>query len=155
MIIDAKRGKPNPAHTAQVMIYQYAVRKAPERYQRTEFSQFKYPIGQVGIPLSGLDEEFADRLGSLIGRLASETPARRVPSAVECRWCDITADDCPEWVEREDHDREGTTEDLYAATIETADSWPLIGPHPFRQNGRGSHRQPPREIGTWKPLPSP
>ena len=101
MVIDAKTGKPNPAHTTQVMIYQYAVSKTPGPYQVTEFRyQFKYPIGQVGIPLSGLDDKFTDRLGSLIQRLASETSARRVPIAIEFRWCNITADDCPERVEK-------------------------------------------------------
>ena len=39
--------------------------------------------------------------GSLIRRPAAETPARRVPSAGECRWCDITAEDCSERVEGE------------------------------------------------------
>ena len=63
------------------------------------------------IPVSGLDRQFIDRLGALIRRLADETPARRVPSASECRWCDITAADCPERVEDEARE-EGETDDF-------------------------------------------
>ena len=91
MIVDAKTGRPNPAHSAQVMIYQYAVPKALEQYRGIEFrGHVIYPDGKnVGIPASGVDRKFIDWLGSLIRRLADENPARRVPSASECRWCDI------------------------------------------------------------------
>ena len=34
-------------------------------------------------------------MGVLIRRLADENPARRVPSAQECRFCDIGKEDCP------------------------------------------------------------
>ena len=33
-------------------------------------------------------------MGALIRRLAADPPARRVPSATECRFCDIGKDDC-------------------------------------------------------------
>ena len=70
-----------------------------------------YPDGNVQIPVSGLDQRFIDRLGALIRRLADETPARRVPSISECRFCDITAEDCPERVEDEVRE-EGVTADF-------------------------------------------
>ena len=35
-------------------------------------------------------------VGSLITRLADETPAQKVPSLYECRFCDITEQDCGE-----------------------------------------------------------
>ena len=102
VIIDAKTGKLSPAHRAQVMVYQYAIPKALERYHGAQFSgQVVYPDGQVGIPVSAVDEKFVDNLAALIRRLAAETPARRVPSAEECRWCGITKEDCPDRVEGE------------------------------------------------------
>ena len=70
-----------------------------------------YPDGNVQIPVSGLDRKFIDRLSNLIRRLADENPARRVPSASECRWCDITREDCPERVEAETK-QEGMTGDF-------------------------------------------
>ena len=114
VIIDAKTGKPGPAHTIQVMTYMYADPKAIEQYLGTEFrGHVIYPDGNVQIPASGVDGKFIDRLGSLIRRLAADdVPARKVPSAVECRFCDITAEDCPERVEREADGHEGMTHDF-------------------------------------------
>ena len=112
VIIDAKTGKPSPSHAAQVMTYMYAVPKALEQYRGTEFrGHVIYPDGNVQIPASGLDEKFIQNLGGLIRRLASETPARRVPSGPECRFCDITGEDCPDRIEDELR-QEGTTEDF-------------------------------------------
>ena len=113
VIIDAKTGKPSAAHSAQVMVYQYAVPKSLEQYRGMEFrGHVVYPDAQVGIPVSAVDEKFTERLGSLIRRLASETPARKVPSTQECRFCDITAADCPERMETEGDGHEGITEDF-------------------------------------------
>ena len=113
VIIDAKTGKPSPAHSAQVMIYQYAVPRALDRYRGMEFrGHVIYPDANVQIPASGIDGKFVERLGALIRRLAAETPARKVPSTQECRWCDITKADCPERVEREADGHEGITQDF-------------------------------------------
>ena len=113
VVIDAKTGRPSSHHDVQVMIYQYAVPRALEEYRGMKFrGHVIYPDGNVQIPVSGIDRKFIDRLGSLIRRLADETPARKVPSAGECRWCDITAEDCPERVEGEPQGREGTTDDF-------------------------------------------
>ena len=113
VIIDAKTGKPSPHHSAQVLIYQYAIPRALPEYRGVEFrGQVIYPDGNVQIPASGVDGKFIDRLGALVRRLAPETPARKVLSGAECRWCDITAADCPERVEREAKGHEGMTEDF-------------------------------------------
>ena len=113
VVIDAKTGRNSPHHAVQVMIYQYAVPRALEEYEGMEFrGHVIYPDGNVQIPVSGVDRKFIDRLGGLIRRLADETPARKVPSPAECRWCDITGEDCAERVEGEPQGREGTTEDF-------------------------------------------
>ena len=116
VIIDAKTGKPRPAHSAQLLIYMYGLPRALEQYRGVEFrGHVVYPESQVGIPVSAVDKKFTENLGSLIRRLASETPARRIPSAGECRFCDITKADCPERVEVEAQAQaqgEGTTEDF-------------------------------------------
>ena len=101
VIIDAKTGKPSPSHAAQVKIYQYAVPKALAQHRETRFQgHVVYADGkQVSVPVSGVDREFTERLGALIRRLAADTPARRVPSAQECRFCDITKQDCPDRIQ--------------------------------------------------------
>ncbi len=112
VIIDAKTGKASPAHAVQVMIYQYAVPRAIPEYRGMEFrGHMAYPDSQVGLPVSAVDEKFVENLGGLIQRLAAEAPARKVPSAQECRFCDITSADCPERVE-EVGIQEGLTEDF-------------------------------------------
>ncbi len=112
MIIEAKTGKPSPAHPAQVRIYIYALPKALQEFRGVEFrGHVVYPSSQVGIPASGLNDKFVQDLAALIRRLASETPARRVASPQECRFCDITAEDCS--VRIDDGPREeGITEDF-------------------------------------------
>ena len=83
-----------------------------KEYQGVEFmGHVVYPNSQVGIPASAVDEKFTERLGSLIRRLASETPARRVPSAQECRFCDITAEGFPARIDDEPREEE-TTDDF-------------------------------------------
>ena len=111
VIIDAKTGRPSPYHSVQALTYMYAVPRAMPEYRDMEFrGHLIYPESHVQIPVSGLDRQFIDRLGSLIRRLADETPARRVPSASECRWCDITSADCPDRIDDETREDGGTTD---------------------------------------------
>lgn len=63
------------------------------------------------VPRGAVDKQFIERVGRLITRLASETPAARVPSPGECRWCDIGKGDCPVRVE-EGPVEEGLTGDF-------------------------------------------
>ena len=113
VIIDAKTGRTNPHHAVQLMIYQYAVPLALAQYQGIEFSvQIAYPDSKVSIPASGTDLEFVRNLGALIRRLASDAPARRVPSFDECRFCDITSADCPERVEEQPQPELAATDDF-------------------------------------------
>ena len=113
VIIDAKTGRTSPLHAVQLMIYQYAIPKALEEYWGMESrGHVAYPESNVGIPASRIDRQFVDNLGALIRRLAVDTPARRVPSLAECRFCDITAADCPERVETRQQVEPGTTDDF-------------------------------------------
>ena len=84
MIIDAKTGKPGPADAIQVMTYMYAVPLALTQYRDVQFSgRVIYPDSQVRIPVSAVDNKFILNLGGFITRLASETPARKVPIALD------------------------------------------------------------------------
>ncbi len=73
--------------------------------------QVGYPGSNGGVPATAVDRTFIEKLDSLIRRLAPETPARRVPSAAECRFCDITREDCPDRIES-DEAAEGDTADF-------------------------------------------
>lgn len=70
-----------------------------------------YPGHSVEIPATAVDTGFVENMGRLVRRLASVSPARRVPSASECRYCPITGVDCPERMDGADS-KEGVTEDF-------------------------------------------
>ena len=111
-VIDAKTGRPSPAHTAQMLIYMYALPLALERYKGLSIAgQVAYPDHLVDIPADAVDSSFVENLGGLIRRLASQMPARRVPSPAECWFCEITPADCPDRAD-EGHPEEGTTSDF-------------------------------------------
>ena len=100
VIVDAKTGQENPSHLVQVMIYLYAVPKAFEKYRNLKpRGQVTYQDHTVRIPAEAVDDQFVQNLGALICRLSADKPARRVPSPQECRFCDISAADCPERVD--------------------------------------------------------
>ncbi len=112
VLIDAKTGQPSPAHDVQVMLYMYALPRALERYRGLTFSgQVAYADHVVPVPTEAVNETFVKNLGQLITRLASQMPAKRIPSPRECRFCEITSADCSERVE-DGFPEEGTIDDL-------------------------------------------
>ena len=112
LISDAKTGRPSPAHQAQIRIYQYAVPKALQQFQGKDArGQVRYPDSYVGSPASAIGPDFVSNMATLVRRLADETPARRVPSPQECRFCDISKSDCPERIEA-GYTPEGSTTDF-------------------------------------------
>ena len=95
------------------MVYLYAVPRALERYRNTGLKgQVTYRDHTVRIPADAVDDTFAQNLGALIRRLSSNEPTRRVPSFAECRFCDISAADCPERVDAGPETGQGTTDDF-------------------------------------------
>ena len=112
-IVDAKTGHDSPSHAVQVMIYLYAVPRALERYRDAKLrGQVTYRDHTVRIPAEAVDEQFVQNLGALIRRLSADQPARRVPSRQECRFCDISAADCPERVDEASAPEAGETADF-------------------------------------------
>ena len=113
VIVDAKTGHESPSHTVQVMIYLYAVPKALKRYRKAKLQgQVTYRDHTVRISADAVDEAFIENLGALIRRLSADQPARRVPSRQECRFCDITAADCPVRVDDAPEIEAGETADF-------------------------------------------
>ena len=111
-VIDAKTGRPSPSDAIQVALYMYALPRALDRYRALRLTgQVAYSDHVVDIPATAVDEAFARNMGQLITRLASEMPARRVPSPGECRFCEITPADCLERAE-ENPSEEDTTDDF-------------------------------------------
>ena len=111
-VIDVKTGQPSPAHCAQVLVYMYSLPRALKQYRGIRFSGVvAYPDADVEIPAEAVDERFVGQMAALIGRIAADAPARRVPSYRECLHCPITAADCPERV-AEASSSQGETKDF-------------------------------------------
>ena len=75
------------------------------------FAFVVYGDDEEQIPASALDAVFVQNLGELVKRLASPTPARKAPSPMECGFCNITKEDCPERAAG-DQIAEGATDDF-------------------------------------------
>ena len=95
------------------MIYLYAIPRALQGYRGAKLrGQVTYRDHTIRISADAVDDQFIQNLGALIRRISGEEPARRVPSRQECRFCDISAADCPERVDVDLRPEEGTTEDF-------------------------------------------
>ena len=113
LIIDIKAGREQPSHVVQIMIYMYALPRALQQYQHAKLAgQVVYPTRTTRVPMGSLHTQFIKDLGSLIRRLAADKPAARVPSEHECRFCDITADDCPDRIDADPDPATGDTTDF-------------------------------------------
>ena len=113
LVVDVKGGKPQPWHHYQIMIYMYAMPRALPEYRDTHLAgEIIYPTHNDRVPQGGIDQGFIRNLGSLIRSIAADKPAIRVPSTSECRFCDITTEDCPERVDSQAEVVNGDTDDF-------------------------------------------
>ena len=86
VVVDAKTGRPSPAHIAQVMLYMYAVPRALPLHRDITFDGLiVYEDHEVYIPAVDVDDAFIDHAVSLIRRLSADEPPSKAPSASECR----------------------------------------------------------------------
>ena len=78
----------------------YAIPLALRQYRGMALSgMVVYRDHEVPIPPDAVNETFKANLVELIRRLSDTAPSRRVASAMECGFCDITGADCAERVE--------------------------------------------------------
>ena len=90
LIIDAKTGTPRPSDSVQVMLYMWAVPQAMPRYRGVTFNgKIVYKDHEVTIPNLAIDSAFVANVVSLVERIADIKPARKVPSPMECGFCNI------------------------------------------------------------------
>ena len=102
VIYDAKTGRESSSHLLQVQLYMYLVpRQRTSSWRGTEFvGAVVYADGsEKPIPPESVDRPFVERLTDFMQKMASDMPARRVPSEFECGQCDLTSADCPVKIE--------------------------------------------------------
>ncbi len=99
VVHDVKTGQPSVADHAQLMIYMYALAHVG-RFRGVELSgRVVYRDHNVDIPGRAIDDAFRANLFALLRRVASPDPPKRVPSQLECAFCDLTPAECPQRTE--------------------------------------------------------
>jgi len=97
LICDAKTGQARASDHVQVMIYMWAIPLAFRQYSAVTFDgKVVYQDQQVPIPSSAINESFISNLAKLVQRLGGSKPLQKVPSAIECGFCQIASTECPE-----------------------------------------------------------
>ena len=113
LIVDIKTGQERPSHAAQLMIYMYALPSALQQYSDARIrGEVFYPTRTHVVGRGSLDQGFIRRLVALIQRIAAPEPPPTTASASECRFCDITADDCPDRIDAHPDPGTGDTTDF-------------------------------------------
>lgn len=96
-VVDAKTGHEDDKNSAQVAIYMILLPMVyPDRF---DFEQMEGAVvykgaSAVSVPLESV-RPMRERLFQMIRELADEAKPEAVPSEKECRFCDVTATDCP------------------------------------------------------------
>jgi hypothetical protein len=63
--------------------------------------EIQYSDHSMPVPASALSADIRGLVKRAIERAAGAAPTQKTPSHAECRFCDITAVDCPERVDEE------------------------------------------------------
>ena len=112
VVIDVKTGETSPSHprAGHDLPVRGAQSTAPVPGQRPQWPR-QVSRRSHHDPAVRREPRVHRKPDRLDRRLADETPARRVPSAQECRFCDIGSEDCPVRIDV-DYIPEGATEDF-------------------------------------------
>jgi hypothetical protein len=106
---DCKTGRKKNSDLYQVLIYMLLLPLSTAKCRNVSLAgRLVYSDEVVEVPGKQVNEEFKAQFREAITYLSSTIPARKVPSFQECRFCDISAEYCPERVE--EHIAEQTEE---------------------------------------------
>src|SRR5262249_35284105 len=85
LVVDIKTGAPREEHTAQVLLYMWALPVASSVYRAGKVEgRVLYKDHAVDLTPEMLTTDFTSRLFGLIRRISADEPARKVPSPREC-----------------------------------------------------------------------
>lgn len=99
-VYDCKTGKPKNSDVMQIMLYMVLLPQCPLCSGRQLEGHLIYKSGQKqDIPNRAIDTTFRNNISYFLGLLEQSDPPPKTPHPYECRFCDITADDCPDRLE--------------------------------------------------------
>ena len=111
LVVDCKSGKQRGSDSFQVLTYMRVLPITHVACRGVPLAgEVQYRDASVRIEPSQLTDELKGLIRGTIERVGASAPAVKVPSLSECRFCEITAADCPERVDEEqsaaavDHD---------------------------------------------------
>lgn len=95
-VMDVKTKSVKVKDRAQVMLYMWALKHSNLiNYRNLTFDgRLINPNSEVIIPSDEVTPSFVDGLRSLLRRVCDDKPPYAAPSGGECRFCDISSDDC-------------------------------------------------------------
>jgi hypothetical protein len=100
LVVDCKSGKQRDSDAFQVLTYMLVLPLTHEACRHVKLAgEVQYRESRLRIEPEKLSDELKGLIRATIERVGGDAPPARVPSASECRFCDITAADCPERVD--------------------------------------------------------
>lgn len=100
LVVDCKSGKPRDSDAFQVLTYMLVLPLTHEACRHLSLAgEVQYRDSRLPIAPEKLTDELKGLIRATIERVGGDAEPPRVPSASECRFCDITAAACPERVE--------------------------------------------------------
>ena len=97
---DCKTGRKKNSDLYQVLLYMLLLPLSHPQCRGVKLQgRLVYPDGAIDISSDQVNDAFKAQFREVIAILSSADPPRKVPSFQECRYCDISAQYCPERVE--------------------------------------------------------
>ena len=101
-VYDVKTGAPRPSDEIQVKLYVMLLPRSDHSRWRgaSVDGAVVYSSGaDVRVGAGDITSEFREQVAAFMTRIVSHEPARAVPSARECNWCELGKEYCPERIE--------------------------------------------------------
>jgi len=114
LVVDCKSGKQRDSDAFQVLTYMLVLPLTHEACRGVSLAgEVQYRDSRLRIEPEKLDDELRGLIRATIERVGGDAEPSRVPSLGECRFCDITAADCPERVDEEERAPAEVEHDLF------------------------------------------
>jgi len=106
-VYDLKTGNPKQSDVMQVMLYMALLPMSPLCSGRRLDGHLVYKSGQRStIPSTAIDATFINNISYFLGLLEQKDPPPKMPHPHECRFCDITVQDCADKIESTEEETE-------------------------------------------------
>jgi hypothetical protein len=96
-VYDVKTGNQRQSDIIQVMLYCYCLPYASPIYKGKMLDGcVVYKTDKVEVPSKMIDDAFTKKAVYFLNIIESPNAPDKCPSSIECEYCDLSSDDCPE-----------------------------------------------------------